>query len=581
MAITDIHNKLLELLDKASIENPDIVFRLRKTNRSNRLEEGYWFLGNTEYLSVGFWKGSDWKRKVPNISFMVDYHGACWLHFSVSDDREKFDFILDKVFPSLGVEMREKDFLLRSSKHTFEFKSRGLKDCLSEFLTKYWSKIDSLIREEKSNNEDFGIGIIPKEEFIQDLSKVKDYKYKIELYERQLDSSRKLKIKSFEIENYGPIKSLKLDNIPINSQWIFLTGENGVGKSSVLKALARTIGVSKVSEKESVDVGSFECKIDTHLSNNVTGFNQFIKRKGNNQTKERKTLFLGFAAYGAMRLNPIHNNLSENQLQEARGKNGHSSTLFNNNAYLLDLETQYKEWFQSPNNEEFAKRSYAIKEFLEELLLNVGKVEFGFNDEGPFTEVQEIDEHQDLLEPVPIEKLSSGYMSIFAMMSDLLVRLYRQQPKVDDPGELKGLVFIDEIDIHLHPKFQKHLVEQLTKAFPKVQFIASTHSPIPLLGAPKSSVVCVVKRDKKKGTYLVRVDDKIYLEELLPNTILTSPIFGMDNISNESRDKGTFVRTEESFEELEFNDRLKNKIMAFLDDAKEKELIERFKNKRK
>ena len=106
MAITDIHNELLEQLEKASFNNPDIVFRLRKTNRSNRLEEGYWFLGNTEYLSIGFWKGSDWKRRIPNISFMVDYQGSCWLHFSASDNQENFDFILNKVFPIIGVESK-------------------------------------------------------------------------------------------------------------------------------------------------------------------------------------------------------------------------------------------------------------------------------------------------------------------------------------------------------------------------------------------------------------------------------------------------------------------------------------------
>lgn len=581
MAITDIHNELLELLDKASIENSDIVFRLRKTNRANRLDDGYWFLGNTEYLSIGFWKGADWKRKVPNISFMTDFRGHCWLHFSVSDSQDKFDFLIDKVFPSLGIEVREKDFIENGNRYTVEFINKGIERCLSEFLTNYWSKIDSLIRKEENKNKELGIGIIPEEEFMQDLNKVRDYKSKIESYERGLSSMRNLKIKSFEIKNYGPIKSLKLDDIPLKSQWIFLTGENGVGKSSILKALARAIGFGKLDKNESEDIDSFVCIIDAHLSSHKDKFQRIFERRGNVQTDKVKPLFIGFAAYGAMRLNPIHSGLSKKKLKEARGKNGHSSTLFSNNAYLLDLETQYKEWFQSPDNIEFSKRSYAIKEFLQELLLNVGKVEFGFKDDIPFTEVKEIDIDGNLLSPVPIGKLSSGYMSLLAMMSDLLVRLYRQQPQIDDPGELRGLVFVDEIDIHLHPKFQKYLVEQLTKAFPKVQFIVSTHSPIPLLGAPKNSVVCVVKRNKEKGTYLVRVDDKIYLEELLPNTILTSPIFGMNNISNDNRSKGAFIRTEESFEELKFNDKLRNKIEAFFDDAKEKELIERFKNKRK
>ena len=47
---------------------------------------------------------------------------------------------------------------------------------------------------------------------------------------------------------------------------------------------------------------------------------------------------------------------------------------------------------------------------------------------------------------------------------------------------------IDELDLHLHPQWQRTIVESLRTAFPKIQFIASTHSPIPLLGAPNNSI---------------------------------------------------------------------------------------------
>ncbi len=577
MAIQDIHNELFELLYEHFQLNPDFKFRPRKTNRSNRLEDGYWFLGNNEYLAVGFWTGDDWRTKIPGISFMVNHEGACWLHFSATDTDEKFNFIVNKIFPAIGINEKEKDFRNNGGKYTLAFKSRNLKDCLFEFLTTQYPFIDLIIQKKKVAEN--GINIIEDEVFLKDLNKILKYKEQAEQNQIDLEKMYKSKITGFHIENYGPVKSMGLTSIPHESQWIFLTGENGVGKSSILKALSSAIGYRRITPGESADINKFSCKIFTgSRSSSALHFH----RTGNNQTNRRTPLLFGFAAYGPFRLQPIYGGLKKSQLKEARSKNGHSHTLFSNNAYLLDLETQFKEWYDSPKQQEFERRNFAIKEFIEGILVNVGEVIFGKEINGiPVTMLREKDGDDNLFDPISIEKLSSGYLSIMAMMSDLLVRLFRQQPYVYDPGELKGVVFIDEIDIHLHPNFQKHFVEQLSAAFPKVQFIVTTHSPIPLLGAPKNSVIGVVKRNVEQGTYIERVDDKIYIEELLPNTILTSPIFGMDNIVHEDRDKETMVRTEKTFDELKFVDKLNERIESFLTDEKEKSLIERFKNKRK
>ena len=577
MAIVDLHNELFELLYEHYKLNPNFKFRPRKTNRLNRLEEGFWFLGNHNYLAVGFWAGDDWRTKIPNIAFMVDHSGYCWLQFSATDTDGKYTLILEHIFPSLGIPIREKEFVESGGKYQIKFKNEKLEGCLFEFLTMHYPIIDQII--EKYGNPETSLSIIDQLIFNKDLNKILTYKERIEKYNRDLENIRPSKISGFKIENYRSIKSLKLLSIPKKAQWVFLTGENGVGKSNILKALASTIGFRKISALESKDIVNFDCKIYTESN---TAMNIHFHRIANNQIGKIKPLLLGFAAYGPFRLNPVYGGLSSTQLKDARSKNGHSNTLFSNKAYLLDLESQFNDWYNSDKSDEYEKRLYAIKEFLEGLLLNVGEVKFRAEINNiPVTLFREIDGEDKLFEPVGIESLSSGYLSILSMMSDLLVRLYRQQPDIDDPGELEGVVFIDEIDIHLHPKFQKHLVEQLSAAFPKIQFIVSTHSPIPLLGAPKNSVVCVVKRNKEKGTYIDRIDDKIYLEELLPNSILTSPIFGMENISNENRDKNTLVRTEQTYAEVEFVDKLENKIEEFITDEKEKALIERFENKRK
>tara|TARA_B100000929_G_C15237108_1_gene328477 strand:- start:120 stop:587 length:468 start_codon:yes stop_codon:yes gene_type:complete len=143
-------------------------------------------------------------------------------------------------------------------------------------------------------------------------------------------------------------------------------------------------------------------------------------------------------------------------------------------------------------------------------------------------------------------------------MSDMLIRLFQQQPKIHDPGELKGIVIIDEIDIHLHPKFQKHFIEQLTHAFPNVQFIVTTHSPIPLLGAPKNSMICVVERDFETGVNIRRLDEILPIENMMPNNLLTSPIFGLKDLFPNTHSKEEKIRAEDRYEELLKNDQIRN-----------------------
>lgn len=570
----ELQDKIFDFLLDHSRNIPEFKFRTRKTNRSNRLEEGLWFLGNDERISIGFWTGDDWRKKLPNISFMIDDEGNSWLNFSATDTDKKFDLIVNEIFPRVGIIEREKDFLEAGCEYNLRFKSSNLFECLNEFIFQYWEKIDRVIREKGSETS---IDVIDDKNFDRDIENIRSYReYRLV---KKYDDFKLSRIGSFCIENYRSILKVGLDNIPVDSQWIFLTGENGVGKSNIIKALSRAIGFEKIELKETNEIHLFDCKISENKS--ISG-NDFFHRQANNEIDYNKPIFLGFAAYGPHRMNANIKELSKSRLKLLRGKHGHSNTLFKNNGSLLDLETELSEWCNYPNGEIFVNRLDPIKEFLEGLLLNVGEVIFDIKDDKVLMPLfREKDGDSNLFEPVSIEKLSSGYLSLYAMFSDLLVRLFRQQPGVVDLGELKGVVFIDEIDIHLHPKFQKHFVEQLTAAFPKVQFIVTTHSPIPLLGAPKNSVICVAKRNVKKGTYLERIDDKIYFQDLLPNTILTSPIFNMNDITNENREKGRMVRTEKTFEELQFVDRLESKINEFMTNEKEAELIKLFESRRK
>ncbi|WP_400078760.1 AAA family ATPase [Winogradskyella sp. R77965] len=582
MEITDLHNKLFDILYEYSIENKEFRFRPRKTNRANKLTEGYWFLGNTDYLAVGFWQGDNWKTKVPNISIIINKDEKCFMQFHANDSLLKAKFIHGYIIKSFGIKLSYDEFKSNnfSYSHKIESKNKSLKEAIYYFLNYYWPLIDDEIGDMKSEYREAGISLIPIDTFNKDVEKIIHHRGILEKYNNEVSQINASRIHGFTISNYGPVKHTYLNGFPKNTQWIFLTGENGVGKSSIIKALASTIAHRIIKPSEFVTGKKFECLIFTNSDQSNA---LHIKRVDNINIRKRKPYTVGFAAYGPFRLNTIYGGLSKTQLKQANNKTGNLKSLFENDGFLLDLESQFKEWYDSPNHQDFAKRSFYIKEFIESILPNVGKVEFGTESKKgqPKTKFYEIDDDGELHKPVGIEKLSSGYLSIMAMMSDMLIRLSRQQPKVEDLSNLKGVVFIDEIDIHLHPNFQKHFVQQLTEAFPNVQFIVSTHSPIPLLGAPKNSVICVVKRNVENGTYLERVDDKIYLEELLPNSILTSPIFGMNDITNNKLDKNKQIRTEDSFSEIKINDSLEKEIKYYLNEEKQRDLIERLKSKRK
>ena len=80
---------------------------------------------------------------------------------------------------------------------------------------------------------------------------------------------------------------------------------------------------------------------------------------------------------------------------------------------------------------------------------------------------------------IPFNSLSDGYRNMVAMVADIAYRTARLNPHhgQDAAQETEGVVLIDELDLHLHPQWQRQVVNDLQKAFPKLQFIATTHSP--------------------------------------------------------------------------------------------------------
>lgn len=80
---------------------------------------------------------------------------------------------------------------------------------------------------------------------------------------------------------------------------------------------------------------------------------------------------------------------------------------------------------------------------------------------------------------LPFAFLSAGYRSTIAMIADLAYRCAELNPELgaDAPEQTPGVVLIDELDLHLHPNWQRRIIGDLQRAFPLLQFIATTHSP--------------------------------------------------------------------------------------------------------
>ena len=101
----------------------------------------------------------------------------------------------------------------------------------------------------------------------------------------------------------------------------------------------------------------------------------------------------------------------------------------------------------------------------------------------------------------PFGLLSDGQRSMTALAADIALRCVQLNPHLagQAPSETEGVVLIDELDLHLHPNWQRVIVRNLTTLFPKLQFVTTTHSPF------------IVQSLDGQG--LINLDDRSVLEE--------------------------------------------------------------------
>ena len=98
---------------------------------------------------------------------------------------------------------------------------------------------------------------------------------------------------------------------------------------------------------------------------------------------------------------------------------------------------------------------------------------------------------------VPLSALSLGYQTTLTWVVDLALRLFEHYPESPDPLSEPGIVLIDNIDLHLHPRWQRRVMENLSNCFRAIQFVATAHSPL-IVQAAEDAVIAVLRKENEQ-----------------------------------------------------------------------------------
>ena len=138
-------------------------------------------------------------------------------------------------------------------------------------------------------------------------------------------------------------------------------------------------------------------------------------------------------------------------------------------------------------------------------------------------------------ERVPFSNFSLGYRTISSWTIDLAWRLFtKHHATSSDPLGEPGIVLIDELDLHMHPVWQREVMHSLGANFPHIQFIATAHSPLMVQAAAKSNYA-VLQFDEEQGCVTIN-NEPTGIDGWRVDQILTSELFGLKSARGEQYD---------------------------------------------
>ncbi|MES2838862.1 MAG: AAA family ATPase [Pseudomonadota bacterium] len=347
-----------------------------------------------------------------------------------------------------------------------------------------------------------------------------------------------------EIENLRAIRKLALDfgTASKTRRWTVLLGENGCGKSTVLKAIALVLAGSEAIAELLEDPDSWVhndakiAKIRAVISTAQGEQRQIsleIHRGDRRDTvirrnqkglapldaaleKANRNYFM--AGYGAFRRppDPLHSN--RNSKRGARVSRANNvGTLFSASFELMSIE----QWAFELDYREGSRGREVIAEALGSLLPGMS---FSRIDKKEFAIWMKTQDGE-----VRLRNLSEGYQAMAAWAGDILYRLTETFRDWKSPLSSRGVLIIDEMDLHLHPVWKRNFVEFLNRAFPRLQIIATTHSPLSIQQCGEGELF-VVKREGAGAPTLIEFKgdpSKLRLSELF-----LSPLIGLDTLDS-------------------------------------------------
>jgi predicted ATP-binding protein involved in virulence len=134
------------------------------------------------------------------------------------------------------------------------------------------------------------------------------------------------------------------------------------------------------------------------------------------------------------------------------------------------------------------------------------------------------------VEGLSFEALSDGYRAFVGVVADLLYHLALVCPPGRKLASIQGVAIIDEIDLHLHPEWQQTVVRSLCQAFPKLQFIVTTHSPLVVSSVASKNVLQTIRTEK--GIFVTHVQEQTFGKS--SDQLLIGETFGLSSPRSES-----------------------------------------------
>ncbi|MFN8287126.1 MAG: AAA family ATPase [Chitinophagales bacterium] len=343
-------------------------------------------------------------------------------------------------------------------------------------------------------------------------------------------------------------------------RWTVLLGDNATGKTSILQLIAQfelwgedwNDLANKSNEKS--DSGAslmrayfpsfqldyphgsfFSCTVLAQGQRHEFSYSKpksgTVTYSGNTGSEFENQVFYG---YGATRF------MSKNALIESQSKN--SETLYNDEAKLINaeewlLQLDYAASKQSEVQIYASRKRDKVKDILLNMLPDISEIKFS-------TPTKEDLKPKVLFKTpygfVGIHELSLGYKTMVAWIVDLAARLFERYQDSDNPLAEPAVVLVDEVDLHLHPKWQRKIFDYLSELFPKTQFIVTAHSPLVVQSAPKDANIVLLRRE---GDYVVIDQDIKSVNKWRLDQILTSDLFGIESARSPEIEKLLYERT--------------------------------------